>query len=129
MTFYSKAPLSKFQYLHNDVKYTFSQQTHASERGRSALFKNPLFFWGMLYWGSTKFFWGPYIFCPGLGAKKSPCSVGSKKLSSEAIFTKFSASMSLDKSVWWLYWGSTKSFWGVYIFCPRLGTKIDRCPK
>ena len=43
-----------------------------SERGRSALFKNPLFFWGMLYWGSTKFYWGVYKICHRLGTKNLP---------------------------------------------------------
>ena len=76
---------------------TFSQQAHApptadsavggaserSERGRSALFKNPLFF----HVNSLR----RDNFCPRLGTKKSPCCIGSKKLSSEAIFTKFSA--------------------------------------
>ena len=37
-----------------------------------------------------------YIFCPRLGTKKSPCSIGSKMLSSKLIFTKFSTWMSLD---------------------------------
>ena len=42
-----------------------------SERGRSALFKNPLFFWGMLYWGSTKFYWGVTIFARDWAQKTS----------------------------------------------------------
>ena len=61
---------------------------------------------------------GTYIFCPRLGTKKISCCIGSKMLSSKAIFTKFSAAISLEITVWRLYRGSPK-FYQVRTFFDR----------
>ena len=57
-----------------------------------------------------KFLSGTYIFCPKPGSKNYPQKIGSKIISFEAIFTKFSVWASWEKSVWKLYWGSSKFF-------------------
>ena len=94
----------------------------ASEHGRSALFKNPLFFqvnsWVAIQ-RQHKILSSMYIFCPRLGTKKSPCSIGHKRLSSKAIFTKFFCQV----NSWIAILRQHKILSGTYIFCPRLGTK------
>ena len=66
---------------------------------------------------------GTCIFCPRLGTKKSPCSIGHKRLSSKAIFTKFFCQV----NSWIAILRQHKILSGTYIFCPRLGTKKSPC--